>query len=147
MTLWTIWTRLVRPVLAMIPASLAAGLVFVLVAFLAGLGEETVRDTAVLWILAAIFIAMFASPCVLVIVLVIRIFRLPRPWSELAAGLVLGPAIFIYFNWESDPTWERLVRTIEVGYWMLFTLPGATGAYVYWLMVGRPTRTAAPGAS
>lgn len=139
MRLRRIWTRGLKPLLAFGIAVLAASF-----SAMWSFGLDFPRDNEgfamflSLWLTGSIFVALLAGLPTLIIVLAIRFFRLPRPWSEVIGGLVAGPVIYVLTLLSQDISWDRFVSIMSGDEWFRFAVPGAVGGFVYWLAVGLP---------
>lgn len=133
-----IWRAALRPVLAHVLASAVTALILVVIALVLEPDNRDWQSTLGLWVLVCVGIAALAGVPALVIVWTARRFQWRRPLSEMLAGLVLAPLLYLLLQWQPNPTWDTLASVARNLIWLTMPVPGAIGGLVYWLLAGRP---------
>ncbi len=134
------WRRAVRPALAYIVAAVAAALVITL--FFYGLslaeGEEDVTAESLASVFAVssflgLYVAVFAAIPTIVLIWLIRIVKLPRGWTDAAAGALVGAGM-IHLVAYGASGFSEPPNPVN----LLFAAGGLAGGLAYWFTAGRP---------
>ncbi|MGF1454174.1 MAG: hypothetical protein ACFB6R_02220 [Alphaproteobacteria bacterium] len=140
MTVNLVWRRILRPLLAFGLASAAAAFVLLVILGFDFLGGDGLLDLLATWGALSLYVAVFACVPTCAAVWAVRIFRLPRPWSEGVAGFFMGPLIFAVLFMPGRTIVERIEALFMEMTGLIMAVPGIVAAMVYWWVVGRPTR-------
>jgi len=126
-----------RPLGAYLAASYAAGFVMSMSFFLTSLegGENATTVGEILTILLAgsllptMYIVFFAAIPAVVFVLIVRLTKAPRGWTDALVAAFIGPLLLRAMSMSiNGPTLVDLI----------FLTAGGAAGYTYWYFAGRP---------
>lgn len=138
---FSIWQNVLRPVLAFLGASIAAGLAitaFFYVISVFGESPEPISVSGVAGalmasLLVAFYVAFIAVIPTIIFVFILRFFKLPRFWGDaIAGGLVgLGAMQLVAEGYSAILEAPHPVA-------LLFGGAGAVAGLSYWFLTGKP---------
>jgi len=136
------WTRLARPALAFLAASVAAAFTITLsfyVTSVFGEGAEPITGEGIaamltITLLTGAYVAAFAAIPATLLIWLFRGLKIPRGWSDAITGGLLG-ALLVHLMAFGLSGLTQMPSMVSV----LFGAAGLIAGFIYWIITGRPS--------
>jgi glucan phosphoethanolaminetransferase (alkaline phosphatase superfamily) len=135
-----LWRRVLRPALAYLVAAIMAALVIALFFYGLSLAEggddltaQGIGSFLAISAFLGLYVAAFAVLPTILLIWLIRIAKLPRGWTDAAAGALIGAGMihFVAFGASGVTEPPHAVN-------LLFAAGGLAGGLAYWFTAGKP---------